>query len=110
MIEFRNVSLSYGSAPVFEGFSFTIARGEFITVVGPFIAYWITKPDGTRTVNPMAGTADHVVPEYHRAGLAVEPMTCAPDSTSLLHSHDPKNPFAPVIKTLRPCQKFCSFY
>ncbi|PCN48251.1 galactose mutarotase [Curtobacterium sp. 'Ferrero'] len=25
-------------------------------------------------------TADHVVPEYHRAGLAVEPMTCAPDA------------------------------
>ena len=24
------------------------------------LAYWITKPDGTRTVNPMAGTADHV--------------------------------------------------
>jgi len=25
-------------------------------------------------------TADHVVPEYHRVGLAVEPMTCAPDA------------------------------
>lgn len=25
-------------------------------------------------------TADHVIPEYHRAGLAVEPMTCAPDA------------------------------
>ena len=25
-------------------------------------------------------TADHVVPEYHRAGLAVEPMTCAPNA------------------------------
>jgi len=25
-------------------------------------------------------TADHVVAEYHRAGLAVEPMTCAPDA------------------------------
>jgi aldose 1-epimerase len=25
-------------------------------------------------------TADHVVPEYHRSGLAVEPMTCAPDA------------------------------
>lgn len=25
-------------------------------------------------------TADHVVPEYHRAGLAVEPMTGAPDA------------------------------
>jgi len=25
-------------------------------------------------------TADHLVPEYHRAGLAVEPMTCAPDA------------------------------
>ncbi|OIH98945.1 MULTISPECIES: aldose 1-epimerase family protein [unclassified Curtobacterium] len=25
-------------------------------------------------------TADHVVPAYHRAGLAVEPMTCAPDA------------------------------
>lgn len=25
-------------------------------------------------------TADHVVPEFHRAGLAVEPMTCAPDA------------------------------
>jgi osmoprotectant transport system ATP-binding protein len=35
MIEFRNVSLSYGNARVFEGFNFTIARGEFITVVGP---------------------------------------------------------------------------
>ncbi|WP_349814866.1 hypothetical protein [Curtobacterium sp. MCJR17_043] len=25
-------------------------------------------------------TADHVVPGYHRAGLAVEPMTCAPNA------------------------------
>ncbi|PZE57267.1 galactose mutarotase [Curtobacterium sp. MCPF17_001] len=25
-------------------------------------------------------TADHVVPEYHRSGLAVEPMTCAPNA------------------------------
>ncbi|WP_439690452.1 aldose 1-epimerase family protein [Curtobacterium sp. SP.BCp] len=25
-------------------------------------------------------TADHVVTEYHRSGLAVEPMTCAPDA------------------------------
>jgi aldose 1-epimerase len=25
-------------------------------------------------------TADHVVPAYHRRGLAVEPMTCAPDA------------------------------
>lgn len=25
-------------------------------------------------------TADHDVPEYHRVGLAVEPMTCAPDA------------------------------
>lgn len=25
-------------------------------------------------------TADHTVPEWHRVGLAVEPMTCAPDA------------------------------
>ena len=24
------------------------------------LAYWITKPDGSRTINPLAGTADHV--------------------------------------------------
>ena len=23
------------------------------------LAYWITKPDGSRTVNPLAATADH---------------------------------------------------
>jgi osmoprotectant transport system ATP-binding protein len=35
MIEFRDVSVSFGSTPVFERFNFTIERGEFVTVVGP---------------------------------------------------------------------------
>lgn len=48
----------------------------------------LTAPDGRgvrMAFGPECGwaqihTADHVVPEYHRAGLAVEPMTCAPDA------------------------------
>lgn len=48
----------------------------------------VTAADGRgvrATFGPECGwaqvhTADHVVPEYHRVGLAVEPMTCAPDA------------------------------
>jgi aldose 1-epimerase len=48
----------------------------------------VTADDGTgvrMAFGPECGwvqvhTADHPVPEYHRAGLAVEPMTCAPDA------------------------------
>ena len=29
-------------------------------IIDTSLAYWITKPDGRRTINPMAGTADHV--------------------------------------------------
>lgn len=35
---------------------------------------------GTECPWAQVHTADHVVPEFHRVGLAVEPMTCAPDA------------------------------
>jgi osmoprotectant transport system ATP-binding protein len=35
MIEFRHVVQSYGGDRLFDGFDFTVARGEFIAVVGP---------------------------------------------------------------------------
>ena len=59
------------------------------------LAYWITKPDGTRTINPQAGTADHVDPfanggSDHVANLKPAHASCNRAKSDKAH--------APIVK------------